>query len=437
MTRNPLSIALASHINEAKKVEDVSSALIRHVRMVSEPNDEIAEDQNTPQPSNTSDDLPPQDMLMRMLEMNAEDFEEINTHFKSLVTKDLTPAEIAANDIDKFIEQQSRFGGIPVEAALGNIIHLDMPNKFLKTMHIIGRAAAKEINKEKVLAAEGEVQDNNIDNEMTLKVLVDPESSRLVQRIFADYVSEDNLMRYAQFLIAFDKLLLKYRDGKPLERQEIDEANEVEEVRSKRKKKKNSKAKAKKVSDDRGDEAGNEPESEQNDDTDESMDEVEVASAIETLASNGDVAAAAKHLVEGYKKSAFFMMMFVGVMIRMADKSYRTTDTIKFFIQLFTYKGWEFYDIKDSNFLFKNKNGVTVALVTPFLNSNRGRKLTLISSIIKIGDNYKRKTLVELQTPTASRLMWYELDKIAPMTEAEYLAYVEAMPVDRDFVEWE
>lgn len=435
MTRNTLNIALASHINEAKKVEDVSSALIRHVRMAAEANDETADSENPPPPP-PSDDLPPQDMLMRMLEMNAEDFNEISNLFLTQIKQEPTAAEIAADDIEKFIEQQSRFGGIPVEAALGNIIHLDMSNKFLKTMHIIGRAAAKEINKEKVLAAEGEVQDNNIDNEMTLKVLVDPESSRLVQRIFADYVSEDNLMRYAQFLIAFDKLLLKYRDGKPLDRQEIDEANEVEEVRSNRKKKKKVKAKPKKVVDDRGDEAGNEPEAAE-DDNDEPMDEVEVASVIETTASVGDVAEAAKHLVLGYKKSAFFMMMFIGVMIRMAAKEYRTTDTIKFFIQLLTYKGWEFYDIKDSNFLFKNKNGVTVALVTPFLNSNRGRKLTLISDIIKIDDNYKRKTLVELQTPNAARLMWHELDKLAPMTEAEYLAYVESISADRDFVEWE
>lgn len=432
MTRNTLNIALASHINEAKKVEDVSSALIRHVRMAAEANDETADSESL-QPPPPSDDLPPQDMLMRMLEMNAEDFNDISNLFISQFRHEPTAAEIAADDIEKFIEQQSRFGGIPVEAALGNIIHLDMSNKFLKTMHIIGRAAAKEINKEKVLAAEGEVQDNNIDNEMTLKVLVDPESSRLVQRIFADYVSEDNLMRYAQFLIAFDKLLLKYRDGKPLDRQEIDEANEVEEVRSNRKKKKKAKAKPKKVVDDRGDEAGNEPEAAE-DDNDEPMDEVEVASVMEVKASV-NVKDAARNLINAFKESPFFMMVAMGMFARLLSRGHRSADIAKFFVQLFNYKGFSFDSLNNTNFVFVNKNGVSVQLVVPYLTTNKDRKLTLISDTMKIGDAFKTKILVEIESLNAGRMLWHELDKIAPMTEAEYKTYIESIPVDRDFNE--
>lgn len=74
-----------------------------------------------------------------------------------------------------------------------------------------------------------------------MRILTDPDSMKLVQRLYVDYVSETDTSKIAQFFVAFDKLLYKFRDGKPLSREEIEELDEIQQVRVENKKKRRAK----------------------------------------------------------------------------------------------------------------------------------------------------------------------------------------------------
>jgi len=62
-----------------------------------------------------------------------------------------------------------------------------------------------------------------------LQVLIEPDAQKLVMNTFKQYVSEDDFSELVMFIKDFDSLLFRYRKGKPITREEIDEIeNEME-----------------------------------------------------------------------------------------------------------------------------------------------------------------------------------------------------------------
>jgi len=59
------------------------------------------------------------------------------------------------------------------------------------------------------------------DNPDRLKVLVDSDAARLVQKLYNQYVSENDFADLVIFIKDFDSLLAKYRKDKPLTKEEI------------------------------------------------------------------------------------------------------------------------------------------------------------------------------------------------------------------------
>lgn len=112
--------------------------------------------------------------------------------------------------------------------------------------------------------------------DITLKILKDAEGTKLAQRLFTDYVSDVDMSKLLQFFLAFDSLLFKFRDGKPLEKPEADELDDVQEKRVSAKAKKAKKGKVKKK------EAA--PEEPATDEEPSDIEEVEVAALTETAA---------------------------------------------------------------------------------------------------------------------------------------------------------
>lgn len=54
-----------------------------------------------------------------------------------------------------------------------------------------------------------------------LKVLIDPDAAKLVQRLYQQYVSEDDFSTLVMFIKEFDSFLARYRD-RPLSKTEIE-----------------------------------------------------------------------------------------------------------------------------------------------------------------------------------------------------------------------
>jgi hypothetical protein len=78
-----------------------------------------------------------------------------------------------------------------------------------------------------IIANDEEDGDENPDNNPDrLKVLVDPDAQKLVMKIFQQYVSEEDYAELVMFIKDFDALLAKFRKGKPLSREEIEDIEE-------------------------------------------------------------------------------------------------------------------------------------------------------------------------------------------------------------------
>lgn len=147
--------------------------------------------------------------------------------------------------------------------------------------------AQKQMGRTQVVAeegAEGNVPPPEDDN--TLKITIDADSTKLVQRLYVDYVSETNMAKLPQFMIAFDRLLFKFRDGKPLSPEEIHEVNEVDQARAikKKKAKKSKKPVRTEAPTDTGEgEAPQEEAAPPEDEEPGDLDEVEVASSFNEI----------------------------------------------------------------------------------------------------------------------------------------------------------
>lgn len=75
-----------------------------------------------------------------------------------------------------------------------------------------------ESAKKKKVSNTDEFSENNPDR---LKVLVDPDAAKLVQKLYQQYVSEDDYSTLVMFIKDFDSFLAKYRD-RPLTKREIE-----------------------------------------------------------------------------------------------------------------------------------------------------------------------------------------------------------------------
>lgn len=75
-----------------------------------------------------------------------------------------------------------------------------------------------ESAKKKKSSNDDEFSENNPDR---LKVLVDPDAAKLVQKLYQQYVSEDDYSTLVMFIKDFDSFLAKYRD-RPLTKREIE-----------------------------------------------------------------------------------------------------------------------------------------------------------------------------------------------------------------------
>lgn len=78
----------------------------------------------------------------------------------------------------------------------------------------------------------------SVNGAFKLQVLTDPEATKLVQRIYGQYVSDADMAPFVQFMIDFDSLLAKYRKGKPITKEEINDIKEEEGISRKEGKKK-------------------------------------------------------------------------------------------------------------------------------------------------------------------------------------------------------
>lgn len=96
------------------------------------------------------------------------------------------------------------------------------------------RAKLTQVNRIKaesslVLSDDMEDEDNGSEdsdedaNPDRLQILKEPDAQKLVMKIFNSYVSENDFSELVMFIKDFDKLLFKYRGGKPITLEEIED----------------------------------------------------------------------------------------------------------------------------------------------------------------------------------------------------------------------
>lgn len=112
------------------------------------------------------------------------------------------------------------------------------PISFHLARAISGHAAKVPQSKRTAVLADDmendEAEDGADNNPDRLKVLVDPDAQKLVMKIFQQYVSEEDYAELVMFIKDFDALLSKFRKGKPLTREEIEEIEEDVSPRTKK-----------------------------------------------------------------------------------------------------------------------------------------------------------------------------------------------------------
>ncbi len=395
-------ITLAEHIGsrviKGHNRAAITSAIAYHLthpknKVLANEQTSQPQQQNAPQQDAPSNDIPPEDFLFRMLEHNSSDEEIAELEAKE--------KELLAFDSIVKADKYSVAPGVMVASVMTS----DVPYKKAAVFHILARFAAKKMD-EKIVTAEeadeaGEAAPVASKDVNKLLILVDPDSAKLVQRIYADYVSEEDLSKLVQFILAFDKLLFEFRDGKPLEKEEIEELEEIEEAREQTKRKRRAirgRPKAKKVapSNDSDDEQGDEPDSD--------FDEVEVASnRIPSITKNYNVGDA-KGFMEAFIKAysthpVFFGGVVTAITSLIRDQGARLPDVMHFFTNLMkpVNHSFEAESIRNSGIVLKNKNQVRLIVELPMLNNNRKNPIRLVT-LPQLSDSPEGRSVKVLST---------------------------------------
>ena len=278
--------------------------------------------------------------------------------------------------------------------------------------------AQKQMGRTQVVAEEG-AEGNNApppEDDNTLKITIDADSTKLVQRLYVDYVSETNMAKLPQFMIAFDRLLFKFRDGKPLSPEEIHEVNEVDQARAikKKKAKKSKKPVRTEAPTDTGEgEAPQEEAAPPEDEEPGDLDEIEVASSLEITAGKGkELDGWFTRLWQLYESDKFAFFFFLA-----ATKNY--SDSIRQWIEFWInaiirnpHTSFRPYNIAASMLFLRNKNGVEVHL--PFRSDEASKKsVTLFGPPTMIEPGKTAIPVLEKDIPFgAHRRLTSELEKI-------------------------
>lgn len=246
---------------------------------------------------------------------------------------------------------------------------------------------AQKFNMHRVVAEDGEASAPPATDDNTLKITIDADSTKLVQRLYVDYVSETNMAKLPQFMIAFDRLLFKFRDGKPLTPEEIHEVNEVDQARAvKKKKAKKGKAKKPIEAPTEGEQPSQEEAPQEEDDAPLDLDDVEVASFKEATAASTDGQAdkwltSLFNLYEGNRFGLIFFLRAFG-----ANAATQPQAWMDFWMNGIVRNPHTSFrpDAFEANgqLVLKNKNGIKVALRFPYDAATRVNGITLLSDNI-------------------------------------------------------
>lgn len=437
MNRNRKDVgeAIAAHLIKGMGNAAIAHALMSSVAEVQQEKSEVVTSADAPPPSKEDKPFDPFDMVAEMFRRTAE----VNEYLA------------IADDVDNFVTLNKAGNSAAVKAKLDTLKSLaNVPFKKAKSIHLIAALAAETIKSPANLSniANDQTESTNADDdndphsisrpisdENKLLILVDADSSKLVQRIFSDYVSDSNLEKFAQFLLSFDKLLYKFRDGKPLEKEEIEELEEIEEARDQKRKhlRKSKKSKTAKKVKKPNDDSVDEDVARENDDSDD-LEETEVTSSVLGIeaADKAEMDSVRKFLVnylDGYAPISqllrhslsghynyFHMMMTFYRLLFSKDHTL-----------LFNFRAT---NVNRSRIDFVNANGAVLQLCVPRAAIGNWELI-----IPRNGDMSASKVIVTITSPNGRKELWGAFKKFSEFTPEGLIEYGRGLPVDMNYKE--
>jgi len=421
---------LANNINKTYTVDLIAKTLSKNLIKVVAKEENNKQDDNKQDNfdneksniSNISNEPTPHEFIVRMLEQTAKAneglHEKLGITFPVIDYERITRAQEAAASVDEYMDNQRKLSSnIPIEVSFSVLAHSKDEYKSSKLLHLLAKAAAADINKTKEVA-EGEPDDPAREDNKLL-ILIDPDSAKLVQRVFADYVSEDDLSKFAQFLLSFDKLLFKFRDGKPLEREEIEELEEIEEARAQKKRQRRaSRSKKKKnikPNDDSYDEEGN-----------EDLEEVEVASVEENAGSyNAEVVKAFNSWMTSFVSEPIIFSWLTLATANLIRAGNKIQDILSFFRMLTEVSSFKMIGMNHGNILLENKLGINLEVKLPVFDN---KPVVLLSESIRdSSNNVIQKVLVKIPRLAATRILTAALESYDKTSYGQHEEYIKSL----------